>query len=203
MAYAPDLSRLTYATRLSYKIKANWKAVTDNFLECYHCPAAHKDFVSLVDMQTYKVKTHGIYSSHLAKAKLTGNAAYNIDDAAVIDHAVWYLWPNIALMRYPGRGNFMVWRFSPAGAEETYEEFDIYFETADVTEAEQEALKFIDEVLQVEDINLVESVQRGMNTPAFQSGRIMANPDGEHGMSEHAVHHFHGMVLAAYKQAIK
>jgi len=97
----------------------------------------------------------------------------------------------------------MVWRFSPAGAEETYEEFDIYFETADVTEAEQEALKFIDEVLQVEDINLVESVQRGMNTPAFQSGRIMANPDGEHGMSEHAVHHFHGMVLAAYKQAIK
>ncbi|HIG36482.1 MAG TPA: aromatic ring-hydroxylating dioxygenase subunit alpha [Oceanospirillaceae bacterium] len=203
MTYAPDLSKLTYAAHLSYKIKANWKAVTDNFLECYHCTTAHKDFVSLVDMQTYKVKTHGIYSSHLAKAKLTGNAAYNIDDAAVTDHAVWYLWPNIALMRYPGRGNFMVWQFNPAGPEETYEEFNIYFETADVTEAEQEALKFIDEELQVEDINLVESVQRGMNTPAFQSGRIMANPDGEHGMSEHAVHHFHGMLLEAYKRAIK
>ena len=203
MAYAPDLSKLTYATRLSYRIEANWKAVTDNFLECYHCTTAHKDFVSLVDMQTYKVKTHGIYSSHMAKAMRSGNAAYSIDDAAVTDHAVWFLWPNIALMRYPGRGNFMVWRFNPLGAEETYQEFEFYFETADVTDAEKEALKFINDVLQVEDINLVESVQRGMNTPAFQSGRIMANPDGEHGMSEHAVHHFHGMLLNAYKAAIK
>jgi choline monooxygenase len=203
MAYAPDLSKLTYATRLSYRIKANWKVVTDNFLECYHCTTAHKDFVSLVDMQTYKVKTQGIYSSHMAKAKRTDNAAYSIDDAAVTDHAVWFLWPNIALMRYPGRGNFMVWKFNPSGAEETHEEFEFYFETADIEEVEKQALKFIDEVLQVEDINLVESVQRGMNTPAFQSGRIMANPDGEHGMSEHAVHHFHGMLLNAYKSATK
>ena len=51
-----------------------------------------------------------------------------------------------------------------------------------------------------EDIGLVESVQRGMRTPAFQRGRYLVDPDGS-GLSEHAVHHFHGLVLDAYRRA--
>lgn len=196
MRYAPDLAKLTFAHRLTYTIEANWKAVVDNFLECYHCPVAHKDFCSLVEMDTYKVTTHGIYSSHMAKAGRAANSAYAVEGATVTDHAVWFLWPNMALMRYPGRGNFMVWKFMPAGPERTYEEFDFFFETATPNEAEVAAIKYIDEVLQVEDIGLVESVQRGMRTPAFPAGRYVIDPDGS-GMSEHAVHHFHGLVLDA------
>ena len=200
MQFAPDLANLTFATRLTYKIKANWKAVVDNFLECYHCPVAHKGFSSMIDMDTYKVKTHGIYSSHMAKARIGENSAYDIADATVTDHAVWFLWPNLTLMRYPGRGNFMVWRFYPVSETETYEEFDFFLETSEPNESEKEALAFINDVLQVEDINLVESVQRGMGTPAFNSGRYMVDPEGS-GMSEHAVHHFHGLILDAYRRA--
>ena len=54
--------------------------------------------------------------------------------------------------------------------------------------------------LEVEDIDLVESVQRGMETPAFTQGRIVNDPSGS-GLSEHAVHHFHGLVLDAYERA--
>ena len=200
-SYAPDIANLTFAHRLTYRIKANWKAVVDNFLECYHCPVAHKDFCTLVDMKTYRVTTHGIYSSHMARAGLDANTAYGVEGASVTDHAVWYLWPNTALMRYPGRGNFMVWRFIPAGPEETYEEFDFFFETAEPNEAEQEAIAYINDVLQAEDIGLVESVQRGMRTPAFRQGRYMIDRE-DTGMSEHAVHHFHGLVLDAYKKAV-
>ena len=200
MGYAPDLASLTFAHRLTYTLRANWKAVVDNFLECYHCPVAHRDFVSLVEMDTYRVTTHGIWSSHMAKAGRAENSAYGIGGASVTDHAVWYLWPNTALMRYPGRGNFMVWRFVPVGPEETYEEFDFFFENETPTEAEMEAIRYIDEVLQPEDIGLVESVQRGMRTPAFERGRYVVDPEGS-GLSEHAVHHFHGMVLAAYRRA--
>ncbi|MEQ9488500.1 MAG: ring-hydroxylating oxygenase subunit alpha [Alphaproteobacteria bacterium] len=200
MSYAPDLATLTFGHRLTYRIKANWKSVVDNFLECYHCPVAHKDFVSLVEMDTYKVKTHGIYSSHMAKAGRGQNTAYGTDAATVTDHAVWFLWPNMTLMRYPGRGNFMVWRFIPTGPEETYEEFDFFFETAPPTEGEMEAINYIDSVLQPEDIGLVESVQRGMRTPAFKQGRYLVDPEGS-GLSEHGVHHFHGLVLEAYGKA--
>jgi choline monooxygenase len=200
MHYAPDLASLTFAHRLTYRIKANWKSVVDNFLECYHCPVAHKGFSSMIDMDTYKVKTHGIYSSHMAKAKQGDNKAYDISNASVTDHAVWFLWPNLTLMRYPGSGNFMVWRFYPIDAGETWEEFDFFFESATPSDSEMEAIRFIDEVLQPEDIGLVESVQRGMNTPAFESGRYMVDIDGS-GASEHAVHHFHGLLLDAYQRA--
>ena len=200
LSYAPDLGQLTFAHRLTYRLQANWKAVVDNFLECYHCPVAHKDFCTLVEMDTYKVTTHGIYSSHMAKAGRSDNQAYGVDGANVTDHAVWYLWPNITLMRYPGRGNFMVWRFIPVGPEETYEEFDFFFESSAPTEAELDAISFIDTVLQPEDIALVESVQRGMRTPAFTRGRYLVDPNGS-GLSEHGVHHFHSLILAAYERA--
>ena len=199
-AYAPDLGALVFGHRLTYTLRANWKAVVDNFLECYHCPVAHRDFVSLVEMDTYEVATHGIWSSHMARAGRQRNSAYETGEASVTDHAVWYLWPNTTLMRYPGRGNFMVWRFIPVGPEETYEEFDFFFESVPPTEQEMEAIRYIDEVLQPEDIGLVESVQRGMRTPAFERGRYLVDPDGS-GLSEHAVHHFHGLVLDAYRRA--
>src|SRR5262249_19202777 len=113
--WAPDIDRLTFACRLTYDIASNWKNVIGNFLECYHCHVATKDFVSLVDMDTYKVTTHGIYSSHMARAGTTTNSAYDVSDATVTDHAVWWLWPNTCLLRYPGRGNMMVLRVIPVG----------------------------------------------------------------------------------------
>jgi len=195
--FAPDLAGLTFAHRLTYEIKSNWKNVVDNFLECYHCPTAHKDFCTLVDMDTYRVTTHGIYSSHMAEAGKQPNTAYATDNATVKDHAVWWLWPNTCLMRYPGRGNFIVMHIIPAGPDRTLETYDFFFETAEKLPAEEEAIRYIDEVLQAEDIALVESVQRGMATPAFTQGRIVHDPAGS-GKSEHAVHHFHGLVLEAY-----
>ncbi len=195
--WAPDIKNLTFAHRLTYDIKSNWKNVVDNFLECYHCPTAHKDFCTLVDMDTYKVTTHGIYSSHMAEAGKTANTAYSVEDATVTDHAVWWLWPTTCIMRYPGRGNMIILNIIPVGPNRTLETYDFFLEESTPNEAELESVKYLDEVLQVEDIGLVESVQRGMNTPAFQQGRIVHDPEGS-GKSEHAVHHFHGLVLDAY-----
>ncbi|MGI9483357.1 MAG: aromatic ring-hydroxylating oxygenase subunit alpha [Hyphomicrobiales bacterium] len=198
--WAPDIEELTFGHRLTYDIKSNWKNVVDNFLECYHCPTAHKDFCTLVDMDTYNVTTHGIYSSHMAEAGKGANQAYDVSNATVRTHAVWWLWPNTCLMRYPGRSSMIVLNIIPVGPDRTLEIYDFYLETPEPNEMEKDSIRYLDEVLQVEDINLVESVQRGMNTPAFQQGRIVNDPEGS-GKSEHAVHHFHGLVLEAYADA--
>ena len=195
--WAPDIEKLTFGHRLTYTINANWKSVVDNFLECYHCPTAHKDFCSLVDMDTYKVTTHGIYSSHMADAGTGANSAYDVSNATVRTHAVWWLWPTTCLMRYPGRSSMIVLNIIPDGPERTRETYDFFLEAPEPDAAEREAIRYLDEVLQVEDIALVESVQRGMGTPAFTQGRIVHDPEGS-GQSEHAVHHFHGLVLDAY-----
>lgn len=195
--WAPDVDQLTFGHRLTYDIKSNWKNVVDNFLECYHCPTAHKDFCDLVDMDTYKVTTYGIYSSHMAEAGNSPNAAYDVSNATVKTHAVWWLYPTTCLMRYPGRSSMIVLNVIPMGPDRTLETYDFFLETPEPDAMELDAIRYLDEVLQVEDIGLVESVQRGMNTPAFKQGRIVHDPDGS-GKSEHAVHHFHGLVLDAY-----
>jgi len=200
MNWAPDVANLTFGHRLSYDIKSNWKNVVDNFLECYHCPVAHKDFCDLVDMDTYKVTTHGIYSSHMADAGNTSNSAYDVSNATVKTHAVWWLWPTTCLMRYPGRSSMIVLNIIPIGADRTLETYDFYLETPEPDDMELDAIRYLDEVLQVEDIALVESVQKGMGSPAFEQGRIVHDPDGS-GKSEHALHHFHALVLDAYAQS--
>ena len=75
--WAPDVEQLTHVKRLHFEVSANWKTVIDNFLECYHCHIAHPEFVDLVDMDTYEVRTHGIWSSHFASAGTRANAAYD------------------------------------------------------------------------------------------------------------------------------
>ena len=198
--WAPDVESLTFGHRLTYDIKSNWKNVVDNFLECYHCPVSHKDFCTLVDMKTYKVTTYGIYSSHMAEAGQQPNSAYDTSKAKVRTHAVWWLWPTTCVMRYPGRSSMIVLNIIPMGPDRTLETYDFFLETPEPDETEKAAIHYLDTVLQVEDIALVESVQRGMNTPAFQQGRIVYDPGGS-GKSEHALHHFHGLVLDAYARA--
>ncbi|MHC8508510.1 MAG: aromatic ring-hydroxylating oxygenase subunit alpha [Rhodospirillales bacterium] len=196
--WAPDLGELTLARRMTYTIKCNWKTVIDNFLECYHCPVSHRDFVSLVDIDNYRVTTQGIYSSHMAPAGKTGNTAYNVDGAEVTDHAVWWLWPNICLLRYPGAPNFMVLNVTPIDHETTFETYDFFFTGSEPSPEQAAAIDYVDKVLQREDIDLCESVQRGMTSPAFERGRFMVDPKGG-GLSEHAVHHFHGLMIDAYR----
>lgn len=196
--WAPGVEKLTLAKRLTYEVNSNWKNVIDNFLECYHCHIAHPEFVDLVDMGTYLVKTYGIWSSHFADAGKSKNVAYDVEEASVTTHAVWWLWPNTCLLRYPGRNNFMIFQIVPACLEKTLEIWDFYLEDENLTKGEVEAVKYIDDVLQVQDISIVESVQRGMKTPAFDQGRFVYDPDTA--LSEHGVHHFHGLLIDAYEK---
>ena len=95
----------------------------------------------------------------------------------------------------------MVLQVLPDGVDHCVETWDFYLEDTSLTEAEVESVRYIDEVLQVQDIDIVESVQRGMRTPAFNQGRIVFDPAGS-GLSEHGVHHFHGLVLDAYRSLV-
>jgi len=41
---------LVFHSRDSYVLAANWKIACENYLECYHCPVAHKDFSAAYDV---------------------------------------------------------------------------------------------------------------------------------------------------------
>ncbi len=196
--YAPDVDDVVFAQRDTYAVKSNWKVMIDNFLECYHCHTAHRDFVDLVDMDTYRSQVKGIYSSHLSDAvRSTESSAYAFEKGKVdFGYAGWYLWPNLTIWVYPGEPNTSVLQMIPDGPDGTIEYQDWFLPGPTPSKQVAEAMAYQKDVLQPEDISLCESVQRGLKSRGYNQGRFVV--DKEHSeLSEHAVHHFQSLVANA------
>ncbi|OED40049.1 hypothetical protein AB833_12760 [Chromatiales bacterium (ex Bugula neritina AB1)] len=196
--YVPGVDTLAFAQRDTYHVASNWKVMMDNFLECYHCHTAHRDFVDLVDMESYRSTAKGIYSSHISNAaKSTDNSAYKFEKGDVdFGYAGWFLWPNLSIWAYPGEANLSVLQMVPDGAGSTIEYQDWFVPDGQPSEQLQEAMKYQKEILQPEDISLCESVQRGLKSNGYNQGRFVVDPERSE-LSEHAVHHFQHMVATA------
>lgn len=196
--YMPAVESLAFAQRDTYEVASNWKVLVDNFLECYHCATAHKDFVDLVDMDTYRTITHGKYSSQCAAAPLsTNNNAYQFEPGDVdFGYAGFFVWPNMTIWLYPGESNMSVLQMNPLQAEKTIEYQDWFTPGGEMSKQLAEAAGYQKDVLQPEDIDLCESVQQGLHSKAYNQGRFIVDRDRTE-LSEHAVHHFQKMVAEA------
>jgi len=196
--YMPSVGDLSLAQRDTFDVAANWKVLVDNFLECYHCAPAHKDFVDLVNMDTYRTITHKRYSSQCAAAPLTTNSkAYSFEVGEVdFGYAGFFVWPNITIWIYPGEANLSVLQMNPAAPERTIEYQDWFTPGGVLSPQLRDAAVYQKDVLQPEDIGLCESVQRGLKSKAYNQGRFIVDA-GRTELSEHAVHHFQKMVLDA------
>ena len=192
----PELPELRFSHRLTYELKANWKNVVDNFLECYHCSIAHPAFVDLVDIKNYRTKTHGLYSSHISPPGQCNNTAYKYDAAEERDFSAWWLYPTVAFNAFPGSPMMAILNIMPTGPETTFEHLDIFTLGEKPSEDQWDAIRYLDEILQPEDIGLVESVQRGLHSLGYAQGRLMVDKNRTF-ISEHGLHHFHGLVLGA------
>ncbi|MDE2913267.1 MAG: aromatic ring-hydroxylating dioxygenase subunit alpha [Paracoccaceae bacterium] len=196
--YCPRVDELGFAQRDSYDVAANWKVLIDNFLECYHCHTAHKDFVNLVDMESYRSTTCGIYSRHCSgKARTTDSTAYRFEVGDVeFGYAGWFLWPNLTIWIYPGEPNVSTLQMIPVGPDRTLEHQDWFVPGGKPTPQLLDAMAYQKDVLQPEDINLCESVQRGLKSLGYNQGRFVVD-DRLSELSEHAVHHFQKLVAEA------
>jgi choline monooxygenase len=196
-AYVPDVEALTFAHRIRFEVAGNWKNAVDNFLECYHCDVAHPAFAELVDLPSYRSETYGIYSSHIGRGGPAENAAYKFEaDGAAGDFAAWWLWPYVTFNVFPGGDGLVVFTMEPDGVERTIENFDFYFRSKEITPQQQAAIDYTKKVLGPEDVSLVESVQRGLRSRGFRQGRYVVDRARSR-ISEHALHHFHALVLKA------
>ncbi len=43
-----DIGQLTLARRISYDVRANWKLIVENFMECYHCASIHPELTAIL-----------------------------------------------------------------------------------------------------------------------------------------------------------
>ncbi len=173
------------------RIKAGWKVVVDNYVECYHCDHAHPAFAELICMDAYKQDTFGLWSRQLGNDTRAENSAYSLADDELGEGAsFWFLWPNTTFNVLPGSRELSVFAVRPISLDVT--EFEGHSLTADSI-TNQARTDYTANVLVPEDISLCESVQRGLHSHGYEQGPIMTDA-ARSGSGEHALHHFHRLV---------
>ena len=176
------------------RIEAGWKVVVDNYVECYHCRPAHKDFASIINMNSYQTEVQGYWSRQHGSEIRHENTAYEIYPEYGIQHSYfWYLWPNTTFNVLPGSNELGVFVVRPV--EVGVSDFGGHSFSAD-GKIYQPRAEYAASVLAPEDIDLCESVQRGLKSKSYDQGAYIVNPDNL-GESEHALHHFHRLVQSS------
>lgn len=202
LEHCPDIRSLKFAHRETWDMNSNWKTAIENFSECYHCAPAHPGFVDLVAMPTYTVTTHDIWNVHVSEVQPNTNAPISVSTPQdrALEYVAFFFWPNVTMWIMPGAGNIGLLYMRPTGPETTREYFDFYFMSEVPTEEEKASIEYLRDVLQPEDIELCEKVQKGLRSRSYKTGRLFVD-NGKTGISEHAVHHFQKLVHEAYRKS--
>lgn len=177
-----DVDQLQFSERRDYIIDCNWKVYVDNYLEGYHLPAAHPSLMRELDYQRYRVDTHRYYSSQFAPIRPPCPSAESESRRYDSDgkNALYYwVFPNFMLNVYPDNlsANIIV----PLDPDRTLTIFEWFGYPG--SSVKQETVAFSDEIQQ-EDIKICESVQKGLRSRAYDTGRFSVK-------RENGVHHFH------------
>jgi choline monooxygenase len=183
------------AHRIPHTTRSNWKAIVDNYLECYHCAPAHPGFVNSVKMETYHHDLHGSWTVQIGESK-PSSAGYAVEaNSANPTYAGFYFRPSVMINITPGNvGMMTVNTMVPIDADTTLQYYDFYLPQEEPTAKQMEIIAYYRDVFRAEDLSLVESVQRGLKSRGYRGrGRIMVDRQRS-GISEHGVAHFHQWV---------
>jgi choline monooxygenase len=163
-----DVANFRWLERRRYTLDCNWKVFVDNYLDGgYHVPHLHKGLDSVLEYTNYQIETGDRFC--LQSSPFAG------------DRALYYwLYPNFMINRYPGAMDTNL--VLPLSVNQTEVVFDFYFK--DVSESALPAnLASIakSEQIQEEDVAICKSVQRGLASRAYNSGRLSVRREaGEH-----------------------
>ncbi len=174
-----DTSGFQLAHRKVWELDCNWKVYVDNYLEGYHIPIVHPGLFRELDYPNYRTETKRTYSIQFAPTRHPERIR-----TANGEDQVRYFWifPNLMLNVYAD--NYSTNLILPLGPGRTATLFDWYFKEPEAMKAQvEETVQFSDEI-QLEDIEICETVQRGLRSSTYDSGRF--SPKRENG-----VHHFH------------
>lgn len=167
------------AKRKTWELDCNWKVYVDNYLEGYHIPIVHPGLFRELDYAAYRTDTRRNYSIQIAPTRRPERIRVTEGEDQVL---YFWIFPNLMLNVYPD--NFSTNLILPLGHGRTATVFDWYFkEPAQAGQILEETVAFSDEI-QLEDIGICETVQRGLRSSTYDTGRF--SPRRENG-----VHHFH------------
>jgi choline monooxygenase len=169
---------------------ANWKVVADNYLEGYHIPIAHPALMRMLDYKRYasEINDHYVWVEAPFREKPSSNRlerlyaglARPMPGLAESDRTVWryvYIYPNTTIDLYPDQVN--TWQLRPDGIAKTLDVSRCYRPEGSGarTRLVQWANQRLNTLVLKEDIDLVDNVQRGLQTRGYQCGPLSAREE--------------------------
>jgi choline monooxygenase len=186
-----DASSLSFVARRSYELACNWKVFVDNYLDGgYHVAQLHGGLAAQLDLESYRTEVAYKVSLQICSSGSGAGGAGGVDFGERLGRGAVYafVYPNFMINRY---GPIMDTNWVlPLGPERTLTIFDYYFEPAAAADASfvERSLAASDRV-QLEDVEICESVQRGLRSAAYDTGVYAP-------ALEQAALHFHRQLAA-------
>jgi len=178
---ALGLTGLHWMERRRYVLDCNWKVFVDNYLDGgYHVPHLHKGLDSVLDYSHYTIENGASFCLQ-SSPMVSGDDDIQVGAVRSGQRALYYwLYPNFMINCYEGVLDTNLVR--PLAIDRTEVIFDFYF--ADVSEAARErnlASIEVGDRIQQEDLDICESVQKGLRSRAYNAGRLSVRREaGEH-----------------------
>ncbi len=173
------------STKTHY-VQAHWALYCDNYLEGFHIPFVHPGLNQIIDYETYETVLLDDIILQIGYAR-NGEACFDLP-AGHIDYGkpvaayYFFIFPNLMLNFYPWGLSVNI--VEPKEIAKTEVRFITYVHDWDKFNAG--ASELTDKV-EEEDEQIVEAVQKGMNSHVYNRGRY--SPSREQG-----VHHFHRLI---------
>ncbi len=176
---------LAVGARHTYEVAANWKVISENYHECYHCPLIHPELCQVspptsgdnYDLPGGWVGGTMVLRDGMRTMSLTGElAAPPLPGASPTTVEYVHLLPNLLVSAHPDY--VMTHRIVPLTPESTWVECSwLVLPGADgsVPDAAT-AVEFWD-LTNKQDWAACESVQRGLASPHFRPGPFAPNED--------------------------
>ena len=178
-AFVPNIERLKPLEWIEIPEKCNWKVSVENYSECYHCQLNHPTFANgIVKANTYDIQPQGHCLRHTTECQNLEKMSYPIDlnsNEYAGQYSSWFLWPLTSFQVYPGNVlNTYHWR--PIDHEHVVV-YRGWFSEDESDAGMLHELAAQDRATTVEeDIHLVESVQRGLNSRGYRPGPLVLDP---------------------------
>lgn len=175
------LSNVHFFERRTYTLSCNWKVYVDNYLDGgYHVPHLHKGLNSVLDYKEYTIENSRHFCLQ-SSPMVTSQEHASFAATRTGDRAYYYwIYPNFMINVYQGvmDTNLVL----PIAPDACRVQFDFFF--ADVSESRRayntESVA-VSERVQQEDVDICESVQRGLGSRAYGAGRLSVRREaGEH-----------------------
>jgi phenylpropionate dioxygenase-like ring-hydroxylating dioxygenase large terminal subunit len=184
--------------------EANWKAMIENDIECYHCPTTHTHSFSdmyKVDNKNYTFHNYdrGVYHTSYYQDLIANRLQLEADGKP--DYQFYYLWPNMYLeggKRTRTRAGFF--RRCPDGVNAVYGEGAFYrLPGADSLNQDPEVESEFAEKWRLtaeEDSAVAARVQTGLRSGLYKWGYTLPT-------SERNMRHFYGLVWSTLSPAFR